>query len=440
MSEFQCETSQNILVTLDFAAESRDIVEMVLRKISDSGPHFVIGAGLSGLAAALEFEAHGESCVVLEASDRIGGKLETTVVEDNYLLDRGFQVLLPSYPEVKSLGDISALDLQFFASGAKLETTSGSILMADPLRHPEVLMSTAFGRYATIKDKWLVVRLQQSLRWMSEDDLIGPKALAHHALGRSNQTTAEFLKSYGFSDEIVANFWGPFLAGIFLENELKTSACFFQYLVKMFSASPVAVPRRGVGELPRLMAARLKKSEIRLKTRVQNVDQNRIHLADGTSIAAKSVIQLTQGTTGEGATGPFGRVTTLWFQASEPPFEGPWLSLNSHKKKQNINHVAVLSNVSRDYAPKGDALISVNVIGSLSSETVPKVLSGGLPAVLSEAETLYGSSVKTWRLLRTDQIDRPFPLYLGRSDADTPSQQGSLLRGRNAARIALGRL
>ncbi|MCC6894300.1 MAG: FAD-dependent oxidoreductase [Anaerolineae bacterium] len=37
----------------------------------------VIGAGMAGLTAASELQAAGESVIVLEARDRIGGRLHT---------------------------------------------------------------------------------------------------------------------------------------------------------------------------------------------------------------------------------------------------------------------------------------------------------------------------------------------------------------------------
>ena len=57
----------------------------------------VVGAGISGLVAAVELKRRGFSVQVLEASDNVGGRIRTDVV-DGFLLDRGFQVLLTAYP------------------------------------------------------------------------------------------------------------------------------------------------------------------------------------------------------------------------------------------------------------------------------------------------------------------------------------------------------
>ena len=40
----------------------------------------VVGAGLAGIAATWALEQHGYECVLLESSDRIGGRMKTTTL------------------------------------------------------------------------------------------------------------------------------------------------------------------------------------------------------------------------------------------------------------------------------------------------------------------------------------------------------------------------
>ncbi len=50
----------------------------------------VVGAGVSGLVAAVELKRRGFSVQVLEASDNVGGRVRTDEFE-GFLLDRGFK-------------------------------------------------------------------------------------------------------------------------------------------------------------------------------------------------------------------------------------------------------------------------------------------------------------------------------------------------------------
>lgn len=60
----------------------------------------VVGAGLAGLACALDLCRAGRRVALLEASDGVGGRMRTDR-RDGFLLDRGFQVFNTSYPQVK---------------------------------------------------------------------------------------------------------------------------------------------------------------------------------------------------------------------------------------------------------------------------------------------------------------------------------------------------
>ena len=62
----------------------------------------IVGAGLAGLAAAVHLHRQGRKVLLLEASERAGGRIKTDSHE-GFLLDRGFQVLLTAYPETQAL-------------------------------------------------------------------------------------------------------------------------------------------------------------------------------------------------------------------------------------------------------------------------------------------------------------------------------------------------
>ena len=73
----------------------------------------IVGAGMAGLAAAKTLQAAGQDYLLLEKSDRPGGRVKS----DNYngfTLDHGFQVLLTAYPAANEFFDYSELDLKSF--------------------------------------------------------------------------------------------------------------------------------------------------------------------------------------------------------------------------------------------------------------------------------------------------------------------------------------
>jgi phytoene dehydrogenase-like protein len=115
-------------------------------------PVAIVGAGVAGLARALHLRAAGVQVRVYEGSDRVGGRVRTDRVE-GHRIDRGFQVLLTAYPEVRALLDLAALRLGAFTSGARLRLGGRFTDLLDPLRQPRALPSLLASHALSARDK-----------------------------------------------------------------------------------------------------------------------------------------------------------------------------------------------------------------------------------------------------------------------------------------------
>ena len=69
----------------------------------------IIGAGLAGLAAAKDLQSAGLLTLVIESSDRPGGRVKSDII-DGFTLDHGFQVINRGYPAIRSTGIIPTLN------------------------------------------------------------------------------------------------------------------------------------------------------------------------------------------------------------------------------------------------------------------------------------------------------------------------------------------
>ena len=144
----------------------------------------IVGAGMAGLRCALELEKQGLKYWVLEAGDRVGGRIRSDK-EEGFLMDRGFQVLLTAYDECQAVLDYQALNLGTFEPGALVWRGSGFSKLIDPWRRPLQSIKAALSPIGTLKDKWKVACLRRR---------VGKRSL--EALYRQKeQSTRDYLKA-----------------------------------------------------------------------------------------------------------------------------------------------------------------------------------------------------------------------------------------------------
>ena len=117
----------------------------------------IIGAGLAGLSCAKRLSDDKHDVTLLEASDRVGGRVRTDIV-DGLKLDHGFQVLLTAYPACRELLDYDALRLRPFEPGALIRKRGQFTRLGDPWRRPGQTLSTALSPVGSMADKLRIAR------------------------------------------------------------------------------------------------------------------------------------------------------------------------------------------------------------------------------------------------------------------------------------------
>src|SRR5260370_11960286 len=324
-------------------------------KMSSSPDVLIVGAGLAGLCCARELQAKGVSFQILEASDGIGGRVRTDEV-DGFLLDRGFQVLFTAYPEAKLCLDYSRLDLNPFFPGILSWYAGRMNKLLDPWRMPGAWKEAVQSAFGTLADKLRIARLRSRLRRTSIEEIFR----------RPERSTKEALASEGFSNEMIHHFFRPFLGGILLDGELKSSSRMSEFVLKMMSEGDASLPAGGMGAIPTQLSEKFPAATVRLNTRVEALHENELNLAGGETLRARATVIAAEGPSAAHLVGevePASRsVTCFYFAADESPVAEPILLLNGDGAGP-INNFAVVSLVAPTYAPAGKHLVSVSVFG-----------------------------------------------------------------------------
>jgi protoporphyrinogen oxidase len=243
----------------------------------------IVGAGVSGLVAALQLEKEGFSPVIWEKNQEVGGRLQTEII-DNYQLDRGFQVLLDHYPMAQKYLDLEALQLRKFLPGAMIHQNQKRLKWGDLSRDLQFWNTPFQLSIAKPKDFWLLNQLRSDLKGKEFQSIFGQKP----------QSTLDYLKAYGFSEQLIEHFFKPFYRGIFLENELATSSRMFEFVFKMFAKGSACLPQEGIQAIALQLKAGLKRTTIHTGVKIDEIQHQKIIIEGVEELAAEYVIVATE--------------------------------------------------------------------------------------------------------------------------------------------------
>jgi phytoene dehydrogenase-like protein len=378
----------------------------------------IVGAGLSGLNAAIYLESEGIDVTVIEASDRAGGRVASDVI-NGFICDRGFQLINSQYPALRELDVIKELDFIYAPRVIEVSLGDRRHALGDPRQAPWTVFDSATG---SIGEKFQLLRF---ILGHSED----------------NQSMADALRGTGTCYERVLR---PFLQGVFLTDPENVDAHYGQGIIKSFVNGKPGIPRNGVGELSKALGNRI--SNIIYNTRVDRIDHTLVHTTNGTYTADKILIA-TDATTATQLLGltevPRMAGCITWYHAVERNPSGSGRLVVDGQRRGPIINSVVMSDISAHYAPIGQHLLSTTTELNVTESDVRRHLA-----------IVWGMSTHDWQLIAKYEIPAALPIHnVGRSLSQSlkindhhfvagdhrtvPSQQGALFSGRLAAQLIL---
>lgn len=394
----------------------------------------IVGAGLAGLRCAQVLTASGVDTLLLEAADRPGGRVASDVV-DGFVVDRGFQLLNPAYPQAKRALDLDRLDLRAFAPGALIVGDSGRTRLADPLRRPLAAPGALFASLGTFKGRVALGRLLATLRFR------GPTGLLRDA----DRPALEWLGAHGVDEPTAVALLDPFLTGVVLEQGLTCSGHLVALLLTSFVRGTPAVPARGMGAIPAQMVGTLPPTSIRCGTPVERVAAGEVHLVDGEVCHADSVVLATDPTTASRLLAgvepvEMRGVTTMWFASPAPAATGATLVLDATASP--IVNAVDMTAAAPSYAPPTRHLFAASLLGEVAAQDHATIRErvGELLGVAGERLVQIAASSIPAALPATRAPLDLLPalshdgVLLAGDHVATPSIQGALASGERAAR------
>jgi len=382
--------------------------------------YLVIGAGLAGLSAALTLQESGVAVTVIESADRVGGRVASDTI-DGFILDRGFQLINLNYPEIKRWGIATELDFRTAPRSVRISFDASHVLLGDPRNSPFSIFNSASGS--------LVAKVN-FLRYLATKP-------------RSDESVEAHLLRCGTAD-LYKKVLKPFLQGVFLADPSRVSAIVGREVIASFINARSGIPANGVATLTQALAKRVK--NLQLDTRVEEI-RGGVVVTNKGELTAKKIILATDLTTAgqllDATQIPSVLSATTWYHTTDQaPTKTTELVIDSQNRGPVVNSI-VISNLSENYAPSGQSLISSTTISHASESEVRRHLA-----------LMWGTSTADWRFLAKYEIHSALPLFSPQAERlassrvnkivyragdylTAPSQNGALLSGRLAAQELL---
>ncbi len=398
----------------------------------------IIGAGLSGLRAAQLLGQRGWHVIVLDRHAEVGGRLASRNV-DGYVIDEGFQLVNPSYPELRATKVLETVELRPFEASLLTLTNGRRQLFSDPRASLRGALSPFVRGGLSFSD----ARRLGSLGFRCGF------APIRGILRRPDESTWEGFAHTGISPRAMNDVVRPFLRGTLLDDQLESSWHFTQLVLRSFVRGRPGTFADGVVALPRAMARQLDSTVLKLDEEVISVTPTRV-VTNRDEYESRAVVLATDATDaarlGTDTTVAW-RAQTTWWIAAPKIVASPILHIDLDEPL--LTSVLDVSAVARERAPTNASLVAAPAVGALHERSLDA-------RVLESVARTYDVATSELSIIERTVVERALPatppplrlnrpqrrgeIFLAGDYLQTPSIQGALVSGRRAAQAILAAL
>jgi len=246
----------------------------------------VIGAGIAGLSAAYFIAKAGLSVTVLEASERVGGRMTTDKV-DGFLIDRGAQFLSTEYFLLLSLA--ADLGLESYVR----ETSSWSGI----LRNGKICRTRADNPMHALTSGLLQLPAWARLGWRSWQLRNALSSLPLNDYSQWAEFDSESVSTWAnraLHESVLEYVLEPMLHGFYFQEPESTSAALSMALLGFgYRRGKTLTLAGGIGMLPDALASRLDIVKNSPVTRIESGTEAVTVTTNGSTLKAKHVVLAT---------------------------------------------------------------------------------------------------------------------------------------------------